>query len=63
MLYGNLTDLLKKEQQEAGYSLTENEDFIMFWHGGKQVATFNAHAACLDKVDKFIADREAGVIV
>ena len=59
MLYGNLTELLKKEQQEAGYSLAESEDFLEVWHSGKQVATFNAHAACLDKVDKFIADREA----
>ena len=62
MFYGNLTELLKMEQREAGYSLTENEDFLMVWRGGKQVATFNAHAACLDKVDKFIAVREAGIV-
>ena len=61
MLYGNLTELLKKEQREAGYSLTEDEDFLYVWHGLKRLAVFNAHAACLDKVDKFIADREAGV--
>ena len=62
MLYGNLTELLKKEQQEAGYGLAETEDFLEVWHNGKQVATFNAHATCLDKVDKFIADREAGIV-
>ncbi len=62
MLYGNLTELLKKEQREAGYGLAETEDFLEVWHNGKQVATFNAHATCLDKVDKFIADREAGIV-
>ena len=61
MFYGNLTELLKMEQRKAGYSLTEDEDFLYVWHGLKRLAVFNAHAACLDKVDKFIADSEAGV--
>ena len=63
MLYGNLTELLKKEQQEAGYYLTEDEDFLYIWRSGKRLAVFNARAASLDKVDKFIADREAGIVV
>ena len=62
MLYGNLTELLKKEQQAANYRLSEDEDFLYLWQGDKMLAIFNAHAACLDKVDKFIADREAGIV-
>jgi len=57
-VYGNLTELLKPEQQELGYSLTEDKDFLYLWKDGKTVATFNAHASCLDKVDKFIENRE-----
>ena len=58
MIAGNLTQLLRESHQKLGYSLSEDEDFIYLWQNGQRLAVYNAHAACLDKIDQFITDRE-----
>ena len=51
---GHITALLKPEYREAGYSITETEDFLELCHNGKHVAVFNAHRNSLDQVNKYI---------
>ena len=55
---GNITQLLRPEFQQAGYSLTEDEDFIEVHYKGKQIGTFSKHnRKDLSAIEKFIAEQ------
>ena len=55
---GNITQLLNPGFQQAGYSLTEDEDFIEVHYKGKQIGRFskcNRHD--LSAIERFIAEQ------
>ena len=57
-IHGYLTEFLQPQHQRLGYTLDEDEDFLYVKQDNHQLAVFNAHASCLDRVDKFIEARE-----
>ena len=57
-LQGNITQLLNPGFQQAGYSLTEDEDFIEVHYKGKQIGRFLKHnRKDLSAIEKFIAEQ------
>ena len=57
--FGNSTQLLNKEQQAAGYYLTEDEDFVYLIKEGKKTVVFSAHSSVLPAIDEVIRVQEA----
>jgi hypothetical protein len=55
---GNITQLLPFKAQTEGWTLSESEDFVELFYHGKQAATFSAHGAKIEKVNKFIDEYE-----
>ena len=54
-LTGNLTWLLKLEHIEAGWGLSEDEDFVYLWPpGSREAYVLNARRATIEEVEAII---------
>lgn len=59
MFKGILTKLLTPDQQNQGYSLSEDEDFLYLELDGKVIGVFNARTSCLDRITEFISKQSS----
>lgn len=56
-MVGNLTQLLKPEYREQGYTLSEDEDYLYLFRNDERQAVFSSHGATIERVHSFIESR------
>ena len=55
MLIGRLTGLLSKKAINKQYGLREEEDFLILYKNGEQVAVFTIHTE-ISEIERFIEE-------